>query len=55
MLSGSLIGDQSGSDIHDHVAQIFVDIRMESLITGQIVDEYNFLSESIGIVNLFDL
>lgn len=28
---------------------------MESLITGQIVDEYNFLSESIGIVNLFDL
>ncbi len=28
---------------------------MESLITGQIVDEYNFLGESIGIVNLFDL
>ncbi len=28
---------------------------MESLITGQIVDEYNFLNKSIGIVNLFDL
>jgi len=28
---------------------------MESLITGQIVDEYNFLSKSIGIVNLLKL
>jgi len=38
LLSGSLIGDQSGSDIHDHVAQIFVDIRTFNEIADKYVE-----------------
>jgi len=43
LLSGSLIGDQSGSDIHDHVAQIFVDIRTQTRKVGILAENgFNF-------------
>ena len=51
MLSGSLIGDQSGSDIHDHVAQIFVDIRIEGRMILRSLMK-NTLFQNTGVYTL---